>query len=151
MASYADLSRLPFTRRVLDESLRLYPPGWLLTRRSIGPDRFGGYEIPRGTDLFLSPYVIHRHPEHWQDPDVFYPDRFDPALAATRHPYAYLPFGGGPRHCIGENFAIYEIMLHLNAATRRFRLRSVDTDPPAMEARVNLRTARELHMQIEQR
>lgn len=150
-ASYADLARLPFTRQVVDESMRLFPPGWLLTRASIGPDRLSGYDLPRGTDVFLSPYLIHRHPAHWENPEVFDPDRFDPAVTARRHPYAYLPFGGGPRHCVGENFAIYEIMLHLNAATRRFRLRSVDPTTPPVEARVNLRTARELYMQIELR
>jgi cytochrome P450 len=151
LAEFNDLSRLPYTRQVVDEAMRLYPPGWLLTRRSIGPDRLGGYDLPGGTDVLLSPYVIHRHPAHWSDPERFDPGRFDPPLAATRHPQAFLPFGVGPRHCIGENFAIYEIMVHLNAVTRRFRLRPTETTEPRMEARVNLRTARELLMQIELR
>lgn len=149
LATYSDLDRLPVTSRVLDEALRLYPPGWLLTRRSLAEDRLGGYDIPPGTDVFISPYLLHRHPAHWAQPDSFDPAHFEPQHVEVRHAFAYIPFAAGPRHCIGEYFSRYEMMLHLNAAMRRVRL--VDPQPrqPALEARINLRTAEEIHMRVE--
>lgn len=148
VATYADLERLPYTLAVLQEALRLYPPAWILTRRSIGPDRLGGYAVPPGTDVFLSPFVIHRHPAFWDNADRFDPGRFEPGRGETRHRFAYLPFGAGPRHCIGENFSIFEMMLHLNGAAHRFRLRPSDTEPVTMEARINLRTTRDIQMMV---
>ncbi|HSW32755.1 MAG TPA: cytochrome P450 [Steroidobacteraceae bacterium] len=150
-ATYADLERLPYTLAVLQEALRLYPPAWILTRRAIGPDKLGGYTVPPGTDVFLSPFVVHRHPAFWDNADRFDPERFEPGRAGTRHKFAYLPFGAGPRHCIGENFSIFEMMLHLNGAARRFRLRPTDTEPVTMEARINLRTTRDIQMMVETR
>jgi len=151
LANFADLDRLPFTRQVLHESMRLYPPGWLLTRRSIGPDRLGGHPVPPGTDVFLSPYFVHRHPQFWDNPQGFDPDRFDPGRAEGRHKFAYIPFAAGPRHCIGENFSLYEMMMHLNGATRRIRLRPADTGAASLEARINLRSARDFQMRVEKR
>lgn len=151
LESYADLDKLPYTMQVIQESMRLYPPGWLLSRRAIGPDRLGGFDVPPGTDVFLSPYVIHRHPRHWENAEAFDPGHFDPERVEARHKFAYIPFAVGPRHCIGENFSLFEMMLHLNGATRRFRLREVQPGPVAMEARINLRTARNLHMRVEKR
>jgi cytochrome P450 len=150
-ATYADLERLPYTLTVLQEALRLYPPAWILTRRAIGPDKLGGYDVPPGTDVFLSPFVIHRHPAFWDNADRFDPGRFEPGRGEARHKFAYLPFGAGPRHCIGENFSIFEMMLHLNGAARRFRLRPTDTEPVTMEARINLRTTRDIQMMVEKR
>ena len=150
-ATYADLERLPYTLAVLQEALRLYPPAWILTRRAIGPDKLGGYDVPPGTDVFLSPFVVHRHPAFWDNADRFDPGRFELGRGEARHKFAYLPFGAGPRHCIGENFSIFEMMLHLNGAARRFRLRPTDTEPVTMEARINLRTTRDIQMMVEKR
>ena len=150
-ASYADLIRLPYTRQVVDESMRLYPPGWLLTRRSIGPDTLGGHLVPPGTDVFISPYLVHRHPQHWSRPETFDPGHFDPAQVEARHAFAYIPFAAGPRHCIGQNFSLYEILLHFNFAMRRFRLTEPQPAQPPLEARINLRTASDVHMKIEPR
>jgi cytochrome P450 len=150
-ATYADLERLPYTLAVLQEALRLYPPAWILTRRTIGQDKLGGYDVPPGTDVFLSPFVIHRHPAFWDNADRFDPGRFEPGRSEARHKFAYLPFGAGPRHCIGENFSIFEMMLHVNGAARRFRLRPTDTEPVTMEARINLRTTRDIQMMVEKR
>ena len=151
LTSYADLEKLPRTMQVIKESLRLYPPGWLLSRRTLGPDRLGGFEIPPDTDVLLSPYVIHRHPDFWENPQAFDPDRFDTARVEGRHKFAYIPFAVGPRHCIGENLALFEMMLHMNGALRRFRLRGTHPGPVAMEARINLRTAQDLFMRVEKR
>jgi cytochrome P450 len=151
LARYADLDRLPYTMQVLFESMRLYPPGWLLSRRAVEADRLGGYTVPAGTDVFLSPYVVHRHPAHWSHPEEFRPEHFVPEAVENRHKFIYIPFAAGPRHCIGENFSIHEMMLHLNTATRQFRLRVADPDPVTIEARVNLRPARDLMMRVERR
>ena len=151
LASYADLIRLPYTRQVVDESMRLYPPGWLLTRRCIGPDTLGGYAVPPGTDVFISPYLLHRHPQHWSMPETFDPGHFDPPQVEARHAFAYIPFAAGPRHCIGQNFSLYEMLLHFNFAVRRFQLTDPQPVQPRLEARINLRTAGDVHMRIKQR
>jgi cytochrome P450 len=150
-ASYDDVERLPCTLATIQESMRLYPPGWLLTRRSIGPDRLGGYAVPPGTDVFISPFVVHRHPAIWDNATSFDPDRFGAGRAEGRHRFAYIPFAAGPRHCIGENLATFEMMLHLNGALRRFRLQPVMPGPVALEARINLRPAQDIHMRVETR
>jgi cytochrome P450 len=146
--SLKSLESLEFTQQVIHEALRLYPPGWLITRRSIGADRLGGYELPPGTDVFLSPYVIHRHPAYWEEPERFLPARFTAAAAERRPRYAYIPFVAGPRHCIGETFALYEMAMHVCMAARRFEFAYVDAGPVAVEAQINLRTARDLHFRL---
>jgi cytochrome P450 len=151
LASYDDVERLPCTLAAIQESMRLYPPGWLLTRRSIGPDRLGGYAVPPGTDVFISPFVVHRHPAIWDNAAAFDPDRFGAGRAEGRHRFAYIPFAAGPRHCIGENLATFEMMLHLNGALRRFKLRPVVPGPVALEARINLRPAQDIYMRVETR
>lgn len=149
--THAALERMPRTLAVLQEAMRLYPPGWLLTRRSIGSDHLGGFALPPGTDVFVSPYVVHRHPAIWDNAEAFDPERFGTGRADGRPKFAYIPFGAGPRHCIGENFAIFEMMLHLSGAARRFRLRAVAPGPVALEARINLRPAQDIHMRVERR
>ena len=100
-----DLSRLGYTRRVIEEVLRLYPPTWLTARTPMEDDELGGYRIPAGALILLSPYVTHRHPGVWEAPEHFDPDRFGPEPSADRPPFAHFPFGGGPRHCIGRALA----------------------------------------------
>jgi cytochrome P450 len=151
LAKYDDLDRLPYSLSVVRESMRLYPPGWLLTRRSIGPDRVGGYALPPGTDVFVSPFVVHRHPAIWENAESFDPGRFGAGRMEGRPRFSYIPFGAGPRHCIGENLATFEMLLHLNGAARRFRLRPVAPGPVALEARINLRPAQDILMRVETR
>ena len=142
--SPANDERLALTRQVIKESLRLYPPGWLITRRSIGTDWIAGYELPAGTDVFLSPYVIHRHPRYYADPDRFLPERFTAQAEQARPRSAYIPFVAGPRRCVGEALALHEMTMHMYLTARRFRLRYVDDGPVALEAQINLRPARNL-------
>jgi cytochrome P450 len=149
--SFAHMDSLTYTRQVIDEALRLYPPGWLLSRRAIGPDVLSGYEIAPGTDILLSPYFLHRHPRYWKDPDAFQPERFDAEHEAERPRFAYMPFAAGPRHCIGETLAIYEMLMHLYKAARRFRLRYVPERPIELEAQINLRTRTPIFMTLERR
>jgi cytochrome P450 len=121
-AGFADAERLVYTRMVLDEALRLYPPAWGFSRLSLGDDRLGGYRIPKGSIVFLIPFVVHRRPRLWPDPERFDPGRFASELAAERPRFAYFPFGGGPRQCIGNQFAIVEALLILATVARKYRI-----------------------------
>jgi len=140
---------LAFTHQVLQEALRLYPPGWLLTRRTIEADELGGFAIGPRTDVFISPYLLHRHPEFWSEPEEFRPERFAGADAEERHKFAYIPFAVGPRHCIGENIAMFEMLVHVHAMSRRFRLTRAGAEPIELEAQINLRPRSPLLMTVE--
>ncbi|MEZ4382213.1 MAG: cytochrome P450 [Nannocystaceae bacterium] len=119
----ADLAALPYTRQLLDETLRHFPPVWIDPRQAIADDTIDGYAIPAGTLLMPVLYATHRHPDFWDDPERFDPDRFAPELAKARHPLAHVPFGGGPRVCLGMPFAYQEMILAVAAIAQRFRLR----------------------------
>lgn len=147
----AELGCLSYTRQVIEETLRLYPPGWLLTRRTIAADAVGGYALAPGTDIFISPYIVHRHPRYWQEPDRFDPDRFAEAQTAQRNRFAYLPFALGPRACIGEHFAMTEMLLHTALLARHIYLRYLPQQPIELECQVNLRTRHNLMMMPELR
>ena len=147
----AEAERLAFTRQVIQESLRLYPPGWLFTRRNIDADVLGGYPIGPRTDVFISPYMLHRHPAYWDEPEEFRPERFAPANSAERHRFAYIPFSVGPRHCIGENLAMFEMLVHLRTMCRRLRLRRASADPVEFAAQINLRPRSNLMMTVTER
>jgi cytochrome P450 len=149
--SLAEMESLAYTQQVINETLRLYPPGWLLSRRTIAPDVLAGHEIPAGTDVLLCLYLLHRHPRYWKDPDTFEPERFAPENEAERPRFAYMPFAAGPRHCIGETFALYEMLMHLYKVARRYRLRRVSDEPISLEAQINLRTRKPLYMRLERR
>ncbi len=142
---------LGFTHQVVQESLRLYPPGWLITRRTLEADELGGYPIAPRTDVFISPYMLHRHPAYWSEPEEFRPERFAGADCEERHRFAYIPFAVGPRHCIGENMAMFEMLVHVSAMSRRFRLTRAGDDPIELEAQINLRPRSNLMMNIELR
>jgi len=142
---------LGFTQQVLQEALRLYPPGWLFTRRSVEADELGGFPIAPRTDVFISPYLLHRHPDFWSEPEEFRPERFAGGDAEARDKFAYIPFSVGPRHCIGENFAMFEMLVHLATMTRRFRLTRADDAPIELEAQINLRPRTPLMMRVENR
>ena len=149
--SLTEIESLTYAHNVCDESLRMYPPGWLISRRAIEPDVLGGYDVPAGTDILLSPYVLHRHPQFWQSPETFRPERFDAEHEQERPRFAYMPFAAGPRHCIGEALAMYEMLVHVYKFARRFRLRLTTQDEIEFEAQVNLRTLHPLMMRLEPR
>ena len=117
------LSRLPYTRMVLEETMRLYPPAIGFNRKALANDEVGGYTVPARTLIWLSPYATHRHPDFWENPEVFDPERFSPERSTGRQHFAYFPFGGGPRLCIGSNFAMMEAQLILATVAQRYRLR----------------------------
>ena len=147
----SEMEELRYTRQVIDEALRLYPPGWVLSRRAVEADVLGGYPVAAGTNVLLPLYLLHRHPRFWRDPEAFDPERFAPEHESQRPRFAYMPFAAGPRHCIGETFALYEMQMHLYKVARRYRLRYVPDKPLELEAQINLRTRHPLHMRLEAR
>jgi cytochrome P450 len=122
------LPKLTYTRAVVDEALRLYPPAFIIVRRSIAPDHVGGVPVPAGSLIIVSPWVLHQHVRLWKDPDVFNPSRFlDPQPKPSR--FSYLPFGAGPRVCVGAQFALTEASLVLAALIQRFEVALADNIP----------------------
>ncbi len=122
---FEDLPMLVYTRMAVEETLRLYPPVWITSRKALGVDEIGGYRIPAGSRLMLSPYVTHRRADLWENPDGFVPERFVPGSGNNgngRQRYAYYPFGGGARQCIGNGFALMEATLVVSAVLQRYRL-----------------------------
>src|SRR5262249_40472922 len=118
-----DLPRLNWAENIITETLRLYPPGWMLGREAIEPVELGGYPIARGTTVFMTASVIHRDPRWYDDPDAFQPERWTDGLVQRIPRYAYFPFGGGPRICIGNQFALMEATLVLATIAQKYRLR----------------------------
>jgi cytochrome P450 len=154
-----DAARLGWTRAVVAEAMRLYPPAWTVERDAVADDDVAGVRVPAGSLVAISPYLVHRHPEFWPDPAGFDPRRFLPGgsavpggsglpTAAGRHRYAYIPFGGGRRACVGSSFAELETALVLAAIARRYRLELTATGLPVPSAGITLRPGRSLPMRL---
>jgi cytochrome P450 len=124
---------------VLEESMRLYPPAWAFARYAIAEDEIAGYTIVKGAYVLMFPSMTHRHPDFWERPDVFDPERFTPSRAAGRHRFAYFPFGGGPRVCIGNQFALIEAQLILATILPRYQFRLLPGANVVPEPLVTLR------------
>ena len=124
-----DLHRLSYTRMVIDEVLRLYPPAAVIPRQANAPDDIGGFRVRRNARILISPYVTHRRDDVWPEPDEFRPERFGPGMEADRHSFAYLPFGAGPRTCIGRQFALTEMLSALAALGQRYTLQLLPDRP----------------------
>ena len=134
-AAFADLAHLAYAKMAFEEVLRLYPPAHTISRRAVAEDVIGGVRIPPGALVTISAYVTHRNPTLWPEPERFDPERFSHEAAAGRHRFAYLPFGGGPRICIGMPFALAEAQVILATLARAFRIRPLpghDIEPVGM-------------------
>jgi cytochrome P450 len=127
-----------YTRLLIDEALRLYPPLWLMTRKALHDDHLGQYFVPAGMEIYISPYLIQRSPYLWEAPATFDPERMHAARSGDRHELALCPFGAGPRNCIGELFARVEIQIHLMMFARELRLECQHDTPPDITTGMNL-------------
>jgi cytochrome P450 len=119
---YSDLANLSYLRMVVDESMRLYPPAWGFSRQALADDELGGFRLPQGWLAFVIPWVLHRDPAYWEEPEAFDPERFSPERSADRPKFVYIPFGAGPRQCIGSQFALIEAQLTLATLAQSYRL-----------------------------
>jgi cytochrome P450 len=147
----ADLARLPYARAVVDEVLRLYPPVWALPRVALQDDEIDGCRIPRDDLVILVPYVTHRHPDFWTEPDAFEPERFLPERRKIITRGAYFPFGAGQRQCLGIHFAIMEAQLVLVMIAQRFRLTKIMSGTEQPDPLVTLRPRTSMPMQVHRR
>jgi cytochrome P450 len=149
--TFEHLRALDYTGRVIDEALRLYPPAWLFERQALVDVELGGYTIPAKTMVAIVPWTLHRHPAYWPNPEGFDPDRFLPEAAAARPRYTYMPFGGGPRQCIGVNFALYETKLVLATLLQRYSVELIPGQNLSCDAAVTLRPAHGMKVRLRRR
>ena len=147
----ADLLRLAYTRMVLDETLRLYPPAAVIPRQANAADTIGGIKVGENARVLISPYVTHRHEAFWADPAAFKPQRFAPGREAFQHRFAYLPFGAGPRACIGQHVALLEMHVALATLAQRYTLRLVPGRPVVAEMTTTLGPRGGLWMTVHER
>lgn len=149
---FADLPKLTYTRMIVDETLRIYSPAYQFMRRARQTDEVAGYRMPAGTNVLINSYVLHRHPDFWDDPERFDPERFAPQRVAERPKHAYVPFGSGHRICIGKHFALAELVLVLATVARRHRLTLPAGAPEVLpEALITLHPRGGVHLNLEYR
>lgn len=142
----SDLPKLTSTLHVFEESIRLYPPIWAMERHAIAADTIGGYQIPANSSVIISPYTLHRHPIFWEEPEEFRPSRFE-----KRDPPAYIPFGAGPRFCIGNEFALSEARVILSMILRKFHITAEPGQTIVPEPAITLRLKNGLRLQLRHR
>ena len=151
-ATAADMSALMFTRGVMAESLRLCPPAWVVARAAIEDCELGGIPVPAGSIVLISPYLLHRDPRFFSNPSVFDPDRWLDDRQAGRPKMAYLPFGAGPRSCIGEGFAWMEGVLLLATFAQRWRFRLAESGQSILpHPKITLRPPPTVSMVLQER
>ncbi len=146
LPAVADIARLPYVERVVTESMRLYPPAWLVGRRAISAYAIDRYTLPPRSIIIMSQWIVHRDARRYPDPERFDPDRWTPAFQAALPPFAYFPFGGGPRRCIGESFAWMELVLLVATIAQRWRFELVPGHPVATQPLVTLRAKHGMKM-----
>jgi cytochrome P450 len=146
-----DLAELRLTRMIIEESMRLYPPAHTLSRAAIGNDEILGRHVPKGAQILIVPWLLHRNPRLWAEPERFDPGRFAAEQVASRHRFAYIPFGAGPRVCIGSAFALTEAMLILATVAQRYRLRLKPGFPVEPQGLITLRPRHGMWMILERR
>jgi cytochrome P450 len=151
LPGFDDLAALKYVEMVFAEAMRLYPPAWSIGRRNIEAYRVGDYELPPRSIVLMSPFVVHRDPRWFKEPERFDPSRFSPDAAAARPKFSYFPFGGGARVCIGERFAWMEGVLLLATLAQRWRLRLIPSHPVEMRALITLRPKNGMMMAVNER
>lgn len=146
---FEDLPKLVYLERVIKEALRLYPPAWFMGRLTMSDDQMVGYDIPKNSIVFLSPYVTHHQAAYWEDPERFDPDRFLPERFAKQHRFSYIPFGAGPRQCIGNHFAIMEAQVILAMILQKYHLSLAPNFKVEMDPQITLRPKDGMQMHLE--
>jgi cytochrome P450 len=146
LPTVADVDRLPYATRIVTESMRLYPPAWLVGRRAVNDYTIKGYYVPARSIVVMSEWVVHRDARFFPDPERFDPDRWTREFKAALPRFAYFPFGGGPRQCIGEGFAWMELVLVLATLAQRWRLELVPGHPVVPQAAITLRPKHGMQM-----
>ncbi|WP_017317765.1 cytochrome P450 [Mastigocladopsis repens] len=149
--TFEDLPNLKYTKMIVEEGMRVYPVAWLNSRSNIDDDEIAGYHIPSRSLLMLCPYITHRHPSFWENPEEFEPEHFSPERSANRPRYAYFPFGGGRRQCLGDIFALTEIQLVVAMVAQHFRLKLVPGHPVELKPLLTLQARYGLSMTLERR
>lgn len=147
--SFENLSKLEYTTMVIKESMRLYPPVWGITRDAAKEDIIGGYRIKKGDSIAMSPYAVHRLEKYWENPTKFDPERFSPERMKNIHRYAWFPFGGGQRFCIGNNFAMMEMQIVVALACTQFNFSLAENFKLELEPLVTLRPKHGVMMKLE--
>lgn len=145
---FQDIPKLTYTRQIVDEVLRLYPPAYIIGRRPIDKDDIDGYVIDKNTNVLVAVFDIHRNPAYWEEPDKFMPERFAPENVKKIPKYAYFPFGGGPRLCIGNNFALMEMQIVLATLAQNFDFRLASTEDVGFDPLITLRPKKGIMMQL---
>lgn len=148
LPTFDDLPHLPYTQMVVQESLRLMAPIWAIGRRAVDDDEIGGYHVPARAYITMSPYLTHRHPDFWENPEQFDPERFTPERSAQRDRLAYVPFGMGQRLCIGKDLAELEIPLIVATLAQEFRLHPYPDPPVVIDSRLTLQPKHGLPMKV---
>ena len=149
LPAVAAFRAMPYSLQVIQEGMRLYPPAWAMSRMALGDDQIGQFRIPKGDTVLLSPYLLHHDPQSWPDPERFDPDRFRPEREKERPAYAYLPFGGGPRLCIGNQFALLEMQILLALLVQRFDMQLASNKPIIPKPLITLRPSRAVEVRLE--
>lgn len=146
--TFQHLQQLKYTKACLNESMRLYPPVWLIGRRALEDNMIGDYLIKKDTDIFITPYIVHRHPDYWTNPEAFDPDRWETKEVQEMDKFAYFPFAAGPRMCIGNNFALFESDIIITKVIQNFDFEYIGTLAPIMDPSVTLRIKDGVPMRI---
>lgn len=149
--AFEDVGNLVFTRAIIEETLRLYPPVHVFSRQAVGADEIGGQRVPPGSFILISSWLLHRHKLYWENPEAFNPDRFLAANAQKIERYAYIPFGAGPRICLGKHLGLLEAVLMLAMVAQSFRMRVREGYRAEPVARMTLRPSEGMPMRIERR
>jgi cytochrome P450 len=145
------ITEMAYAQQFLEETLRLYPPVWLFTRRADQDDALINFDVQAGSDIYLSPYILHRTAEYWPEPDNFDPLRFGPDSQYKKGDRPYFPFSLGPRRCLGEYFSFLEMKIHLGLLIQRFRMTLVTDEQPELDLGINLRSQNDIFLRPELR
>jgi cytochrome P450 len=151
LPTFDDVARLKYTEMVLAESMRLYPPAWAVGRMALNDIEIGGYEVPKGSLVIMTQYIMHRDSRYFPEPLRFDPERWTPEAKETRPQFSYFPFGGGPRRCIGEGFAWMEGILLLATVAQRWQMRLVANHPVQLQPVITLRAKHGMRMTLTKR